>query len=244
MLSQKDKKIYKRQILGVRSLHIPGSNFVGRSEGLKYKQAIQELYCENYFQNIQPEDLLNDVTKNGLNNLIDKMKMSHQYFDVVFNYKPNGIGPGEVMLYFLINNSYLGGFKTGDLVVGNTTYEVKTPNVVARGGMNVATDVRLASIKNLDSVYYKLLTLQKRYNLSTLEKSQIDMIKQKEPENFKAIEAEFKDKVEEYFSNKVAIFLNGKASQRGRVEAVKKVKANEVTLNRITAREFKADIVL
>lgn len=245
MLSSIDKANYKRDILGFKTVYIPGADFIG-SRGLDYKEAIQELYCEVFFPSLTPNDLLNTADERSLNVLIDVMKSRHrQYFDFVFNYKPNGIGPGEVMLYFLTNNSKLAGFKTGDLVINDTTYEVKVPKIVSRNGKMVANDVRLASIKNLDNVYYKLLTLQRKYNLRTLEKSQLDILRQKDP-SMANIESDFQKGVEEYFSNKYAIFLYGgdAGGKRGSVAAVKKVKANEVSLLRVTAREFKADIEL
>lgn len=235
---------YIRNIEGIKTLQIPGKDFIG-SEGMKNKQAIQYLYIVHYFPEVRPTDLLNRVEMGQLNTAISKLKRSRN-FNLLFNYKPNGIGPGEVMMYFLLNDGVLGGVRQrGDLQVGSSLYEVKVPDILAN--KSAAYDVRLAGssgTQGMQEVLQELLTLRKSLNLINLESKQINIMRTQSKDKFDLIENKFGVEVENYFKNKKVIILNGSASNRGVVEAVKEVKAADVQLYRFTGNEFKATIKL
>lgn len=240
-LTEQEKK-YKEHILGIRKLNIPKGDFIKTNN-----YAIQQLYCDYYFKNIKQSELIaSGIKEYKLNSLITKIKQSGNFNDI-FDYTPSGIGPGEVMLYFLISNSELGGQrKRGDLKVGNVTYEIKVPEISS--GNKFARDVRIAGgggTESMQSVLGMLLALRKRLNLDNLEASKIDMMRTKAHSEFLEIEKIFAEGVEDYFKGKKVIILNGNETNRGMVVKIfDRVTRDKVTLYRYTGNEFKANISL
>lgn len=240
---------YTKQIEGVKVLYIPQRDFIGE-QGLKRKKAIQYLFLKHYFtKTLMRSEFLNDISGmrvGTLNSLINKLRTSRN-FDAVFNYTPGGIGPGEVMLYFLTNNSSLGGFKTGDITIGSNNYEVKVAPIPVRENKGYASDVTLGSTLRLNGVLNKLEALRKKLNLDSLSSENINVMRQRADAEFKLIEKEFKEQVVGYFKGKQVIILNnGKNNSglRGKVETVKHVEFDDVQLYRYTRSDFKALIKL
>lgn len=242
----KEERKYVREIEGVRTIYIPGVDFI-KNNGRKNKQAIQHLYLKHYFTNLEKLELIErfDSSKvTALNNLLSKIRSTPK-FSVLYDYQPGGIGPGEVILYFLISSVTLGGFKTGDLEDSSgQVYEVKVGNM---SGPDAIEDVRLANATGLNEVYKRLVDLQTKLNLGnnreSIEKSKMQDLRNKGGEEFAAIEDMFKDKVVSYFQNKQAILMEGKKSKEmGKIAAIKKIRKEDVSIHRYTNGEFKARI--
>lgn len=239
---------YTKNIEGVKTLYIPGSDFIG-TQGTKNKRAIQYLFLKHYFPKIvKPKELLDDINSTkvqSLNSLITRLKRSPR-FDMVYGYKPSGIGPGEVLLYFLVTGSTLSGFKTGDLKdKSNRSYEVKVGDPI---GTEAIEDIRLANAKGLRETYNDLIKLQKKLGVvntkESIEKSIVQQLRDKGGNEFTLIENEFKDRVVEYFSNKQAVLMYGdkKKPNFATIAAIKTIRAQDVSLHRFTNGEFKAQI--
>ena len=75
----------------------------------------------NEFDRLRQKDF--DVGK--INTSINELKKSTN-FDYLYNARYGKLGPGEVMLYLLIDKASLGSGKTGDVVLGNKKIEVKS----------------------------------------------------------------------------------------------------------------------
>lgn len=238
---------YIKNIEGVKSFFIPASDFIGAA-GIRNKKAIQYLYLTNYFlRTIKRSELLDTLDGSKiqtLNNLINKLKKSPK-FDLMYSYTPSGIGPGEILLYFLTNNSTLGGFKTGDLRIGGKVFEVKVGGVL-ESVSNAIEDIRLANAKGLKPIYYDLIELQNKLNIEnkkeSIEKSIVEQLRLKGGDEFVKIENEFKQLVQSYFNGKQAVLMVGNTSRKGKVAAIKNILASDVSLHRYTNNEFKARI--
>lgn len=240
----KQEREYKDSILGIKTINIHKSDFTKTNS-----YAIQQMYCEHYFKNISQSDLLtaSDVNVSNLNELIRKIKQSGRFNDI-FNYKPDGIGPGEVMMYFLIADSQLGGQnERGDLTVGNTKYEIKVPEIMADG--KTANDVRIAGgggTPLMRQVMKELADLERTLKITGgLKYSNLMIMKKADEKSYNLMEKKFKEGVAEYFSGKKVIIIKGNGSERGQVmKIIDKVTEDMVSLYRVTGSEFKASIKL
>ena len=240
----KEEREYKDSILGIRTITIPKGDFTKANS-----YAIQQLYCEHYFKNINQSELLTDseVNVTNLNALIRKIKQSGKFEDI-FNYKPEGMGPGEVMMYFLIADGHLGGQnERGDLTVGTTKYEVKVPEILADG--RTANDVRIAGgggTPLMRQVMTELTDIERKLKISGgLKYSNLKIMEKAEPEAYRLMEDKFRKGVAEYFSGKKVIIIRGNGSERGQVmKIIDKVTEDMVSLYRVTGSEFKATIKL
>jgi hypothetical protein len=219
------------------SLNLVGSDF-NTIKGRKYE--IQYLIKKHFFPKFDLSNTLEDtvIKKEKINHIIDLLKSENaDKFEVLFNFRPIGVGPGEALLYFIYDKAVLGGgSKSGDIFIGGNEYEVKS---VKMKGENEVYDFRLGGTVPISNIMKKLTDLSGKEK--EISGSDIAAIKAKQPKEFKKIEDEFcKIAYDHYFSKHDVIFFNnGTGEERGNVITVKKVRQSDIRIERVTSGVIK-----
>lgn len=233
------------RVLGVRTFNIRGKDF----ESTKYKKEVQHIIGMHYFPKFNLDKTLNKLDQNRFNQLVEELRTeSPMFLDMLHNIKPSGIGPGEVLLYFLLNNAYLGGGSSAgvDLIDGSTPYEVKAVDINTK---NEALNFKVGGKTELAAIQAQLAALCKKYKLpgdtSSVTKSTIDRLKQIAPQEFKFVEDMYIDAVYGYFKGHKVIFIqNTGKSKMSRIAAIKEVQRKDITMERVTSNTIKPLIKL
>jgi hypothetical protein len=217
------------------SLNLTGSDFTS----LRFKKEIQYLIKKHFFPEFDLSNTLESstISKEDINTLVKILKsQSAQNFERLFNFRPQGIGPGEALLYFIYDKVILGGgSKAGDVTIGKKEYEVKS---VLQRQSGELYDFRLGSTVPLVDVIEKLLSMSN--SDKDVNSSQIAELKKSMPKEMKKIEDQFaKLAYDFYFSKHDIIFFNNAGKNQGDVIAVKSVKAADIRIDRVTAGTIK-----
>lgn len=216
------------------------------------KKEIQYLFTKYFFPEFNLSDTIDIIDQNALNMLMLKLKQINLHgFNNLYNYNLKGLGPGEILLYYLVNTAILGGGSSAgeDLIIVNgNVYEIKA---IQKTSNNCAVDFKLGGTVNLSSIINELIRIRDRLELSDsrrseIKKTNIDLIKQKAPNTFKDIETEYKTIThKEYFGKHEIIFMNNKNKSRlGLIEKVKHVCFDDISIERVTSGTAKPIIRL
>lgn len=234
----------------VRSFNIKGADL----ESTKYKAEIQHLYATYQFPDFDLEKTIKGMNVGKINKLIDQLKtIDRGNFDALYDYQPKGVGPGEALLYFLIDDAVLGGGTSAgvDVKIGGSNYEVKGANLSADKrsvyGFKLGGTVDVTNMVN-KAVQYKeelgFTTAGKGKN--EVNKTQMAAIKKKYPREWAKIEKEYADKAHRYFGNTPVIFFNNNRSGGGKLTkaagniiTVKTVRKNDIEIDTITQGTIK-----
>lgn len=216
----------------------------------KYQAEIRYLFTLGYFPKFDSKNFVDKLDVRTLNKSILELKReSSQKFNSLYKYKLSGVGPGEVMLFFLINDAHLGGglSTAADLFVKNKAYEIKSAKVSNKG---IAYDFRLGGTVSLAKIMTALNDIRIEHKLggssSSISGDVIDAMRQKAPFEFSNVEKEYARLVEEYFSGHKVIFMNNSdsMSKMGHIESIQNVVASDVTIERLTSGTVKPRIKL
>jgi hypothetical protein len=211
----------------------------------KFKKEIRYLYVKNFFPNFNTDLFTKQVKADKLNKAIEALKKEDAArFNNLIGFTPGGLGPGEVMLYFLIDDAQLGGAGSAgvDVVVGSNKYEVKAVKVSKD---DVASDFKLGGTVPLSNLIMSLNTLREKLNLggsrTEMAKSIIDQMKKQAPDEYGKIEHSYQQiTYNNYFKNHEIIFINnGSGPKYGTIEAVKQVKISDIMIERATSGTIK-----
>lgn len=231
--------------LKTTSFDLKPSDFVSS----KYQEEIRYLFTMGYFPKFDNDNFVNIVDQRKLNSAILALKKeSMPKFINMYKYKLSGVGPGEVVLFFLINDSKLGGGNSAsvDLFVKNSRYEIKSAKISNDG---LAYDFRLSSTISLTKIITALNDLRIRHKLSggnnSMSGDVIDGLRKKASFDFSQVEKEYGKLVEDSFKAQV-IFMNNSTSpsKMANIEAIQKVKAEDVTIECVTGGTIKPRIKL
>lgn len=232
--------------LKVSSFNLKPSEFTT----LIHKKEIQYLFNMHFFPKFDISKTIDGVNMEKLNTLIATLKnQDMENFKKLHNYNLKGIGPGEVTLYFLINNAKLGGGASAglDIMVGGKGYEVKAVSVSTD---NMAYDFKLGGTIALDEFKTELnklrMKLEVRGSATEIAQNDLKLMKQKAPAEFNAIEQKFaKSAYDNYFSKHEVIFINNsKYAKVGDIAAIKSIKQNEIFLYHVTSGTIKPKVKL
>ena len=236
-----------RKAMRVTSFNLSAKDF----ESLKYKKEIQHLFNMNFFPKFDMSTLLNQVNKNKMNKVIsDLRKENATNFANLYQYNLKGLGPGEVMLYFILNNAYLGGGSSAglDLVVGSKGYEVKAVDYSPQGYVN---NFKVGGTFSLADIIRGVQELKKNTGLGTgaeVNSGELKKIQEKFPNELKNFYDIYADVTyRNYFKNHEIIFLSnnkGRTYQLGDVIDVIKVKKEQIQFERITSGTIKPRVLL
>jgi len=216
-------------------------------ESLKHKKEIQHLFHLNFFPKLDMSKMLDSVSENGLSKAISMVrKESGPKFEALYKYNIKGVGPGEVMLYFLLNNAHLGGgsSKGLDLVDKSGNFEVKAVDYSPSG--KYVNNFKVGGTVALADIMRGVIDLKKKVGgsaSSEVNNSDLIDIEKKFPNELKKYKDMYVDRTyNEYFKNHKIIFLSNKKGggyQLGDLIAIKQVKKSDIMFERITSGTIK-----
>lgn len=226
---------------------------------LKYKRAIQFLYSTHLFSSrtfdIETESIkgTSGITETNLNRLITQLKaINRDGYKNMYEYTPKGAGPGEVALFYLIQDAVLSGTEKGvDVKVAGADYEVKATNVGGAGANKFAYNFFMGRAMDFSPIISELTNLARQHKLSVTESNigaeVINALKVKDPKKYEEIRSKYAAQTKlQYFSSKNIIFFNHNQnlSTRGSVAAVKVVQASDIDMHTVTQNSIKPKILL
>lgn len=232
--------------LKVSSFNLKPAEFIT----LNHKKEIQYLFNMHFFPKFDIAKTIDGVNIDTLNNLITSLKTQNMaMFKKLHKYSLEGIGPGEVTLYFLINNCKLGGGRSAgvDVIVGSKGYEVKAVSVSLD---RMAYNFKLGGTIPLDETKVALNKLRVKLGIggsaTEISPEKLKDMKQQAPAEYNAIEAKFaKLAYDGYFSKHEVIFINNTdTSKQGNIESIKQIKQNEIFLYHVTSGTIKPKVKL
>lgn len=230
----------------ITSFNLTAADFTS----LKYKKEIQHLFNLYFFPKFDINKTASSFNENTINSLISVLKSEDRsMFEKLHNYNLKGVGPGEVTLFFLIDNAQLGGGSSAgvDVRIGAKGYEVKAVKVSRD---KIASDFKLGGTVPLTDIIDELYKLNTKLKLpgkkTEMSGSIMDSMREKAPSDFKAIETKFKEiAYQSYFKNHEVIFINnGSGQDLGNIEAVKKISKAEIFIERVTSGTVKPKVKL
>lgn len=219
----------QKSVTGIKitSLNLTRSLLSTVDDSKKY--TIQKVLEENLFN----KPIVNTEVERGLNirsfnSKVDMLKsLNRVSFEKLFSM--NGInisggdtGPGELLLYFLIDECYFNRSTNIDVRIGNQAYEVKGARISAAGEYVDLTTGNITSpelLKITKDLIELNSSVNKSTNVSTVEASDIKKLKEKAKDEFNNIEKRYQDEIcKLYFKNKKFIFFNNNTgSNRGHI---------------------------
>lgn len=199
----------------------------------KNQTAIRYFYLTNKFD-LNRSPFINGIDKSRINSAISILKTNNSSsLSEMYNFKPKkDAGPGEFLLYFLINSSSIEG--VGDLKLNGQTYEVKSAKITNSFGKKSAYDFQTGTYSSFDTIsnlnsLSKYLFDKKDADFTKLKKSEIDQIRNNE--YYKKIEMSYaKNVVDKYFKDDEIIFFNRETQL---IESIKKVKPSDISIYRV-----------
>lgn len=229
----------------VTSFNLLTSDF----QSLNNKSAIQFLFKRHFFPNFNLDRLGNGVDMVQLNKLIDTLKTESQTrVRLLHKYPMKGLGPGEILLYFLVNDGYLGGGNSAG--VDMTTkgdgkkYEIKSCNQSKDG---FAYNFKLGGTFNTSDIISEALKLKTKVKAGGegVNSSAVKLIKQTVPDEWNALEEKYRARAfDNYFKSHETIFMYNSTSKMGNIFAIKQVKKEEIFIDVITSGIIKPRIRL
>ena len=237
-------------------------------QSLKYKKEIQYIIAKNWFPKFDLTRLKKGVNVKHLNGIIKDLRSENRKnFEELFKYQKSGIGPGEVMIYFLIDDaSVQGGASAGvDIVlIDGQQYELKGANV--SGDKKYLYNFKLGGTGGDAKLIAKAVDLRDKLGLKSKGKGKQEVnatmqaaIAKAYPKEWAAIKKEYVDSAHKYFEGmKVIFFNNNKSSKKdpdtgkpvsilgnssGDIATIKKeIKKSDLLLHTITSGVIKPKI--
>jgi hypothetical protein len=220
-------------------------------ENLKHKKEIQHLFHLNFFPKFDMSNLLDRVDENKMSALIKALrKESPSNFEHLYKYNLKGVGPGEVLLYFILNKAHLGGGSSAglDLVDASGGYEVKAVDVSPQGYMN---NFKVGGTFSMADIIRGVQDLKKAAGLGSgaeVNGAHLKEIEKKYPEEMQRYYNQYADLTyNNYFKNHKIIFMSNKKGggyQLGDIITIKQVNRDDIVFERITSGTIKPRIKL
>lgn len=233
---------FLRRAEKVTSFNLTTADF----ESTENKAEIQYIITKNFFPDFDTAKTLTAVNKDNLNTLIRELKLiDKRLFAKLHNYPLKGVGPGEATLYYLLDNSRLGGGGSAgvDLVVGSKKYEIKA--VKPRVKTGDFHDFKLGGTVRLDDIMGELADLKKKLGMGDearkIPGKEIQKMKKDAPREFAKIEKKFGDRAFKYFEGDEVILINNDSNKKdyGEIIYVGKISRNNIGLERVTQGTIK-----
>lgn len=183
------------------------------------------------------------VEIDNLNNSISILKeIDSEGFDTLYSFVIPGVGPGELLMYYLVDDVVLGGGSSAgvDVISSTGNFEVKA---VAQRLKNkifgeCLVDFKLGGGVPLDEI---ITSLKQLSGISTTEISMETINPFRNDGAFIEIENEYKRLTAEYFSNHNVVFFNHSKNMklRGSLIRIGAVKEENVFIERVTSGTVK-----
>jgi len=216
-------------------------------ESLRYKEEIQFLFRTHFFPKFNMDNCIDRVSEGGLRKGIKALQKSNSTnFSSIYKYNIKGVGPGEVMLYFLLNNGHLGGGSSAgvDIVDAAGSFEVKAVDYSANG--KYVNNFKIGGTFSIADIMRGIQGLKKKAGLGTgseVNSGHLEAIRNKYPAELKKFEQMFIDRsYNNYFKGHKIIFLSNKKGggyNLGDLIALKQVQKKDIIMERITSGTIK-----
>lgn len=236
----------------VTSFNLTSADF----ESLTYKREIQSLFVKYYFPRFDLSHTLDTLDVQQFNAVVDRLRSeSPEMLQALLKYPLKAKGPGEVLMFFIINPAYLAGlFSPGmDVRIDPDQYEVKAATI-SRGH---ATNFKLGSAVPLASLMSDIAHLYEHVNShwpGTLPDDQteteicgsaINALRRAAPDDFACIEAAYaKASYDYYFKAHPVVVIHNTGKRCGHIEKVGYVAQEDITIERLTNGTLKPRIRL
>ena len=238
---------FMKRAASVTSFNLTANDFTS----LKYKKEIQTLYSQYMFPSFDPSMAMKKMDIARYNYLIYMLKRdSKEQYEKLHNLPLRGVGPGEAAMFLLIKDAHLGGGSSAgvDLVVGSKKYEIKAAKWRFKSSKDSVYDFKLGGnitgmtkvISDLQELAYELKLVSEK-NASTIPGSVINQIEKADPKRFDLILKQYQKLASSYFGDHETIFIQTESNQKdfGEILAIKKVKPEDITIERYTSNVIK-----
>lgn len=231
----------------VTSFNLTAADF----QTTRYKKEIQALYQQHMFPSFSPDMALKNLTAREYNNLVGLLKSDDRaQYEKLHNLPLRGVGPAEAVLFLLTQDGSLGGGASAgvDLIVGGKRYEVKAVKWKSKTTKDTVADFKLGgNIPGMAQFEAKLQALFFEFNITTspgapeIKGSLFEQFQRRFPKIYKAQEEQYQKLAQSYFANHETIFIQTEANQPdfGEIIAIKKVKPEDIRMERYTSRSIK-----
>jgi len=240
-------------------------------QSLTFKSEIRFLITRKYFPELQTSDIFlpKITTAKELNKSLSTIASLNPgaMLDLLQLNAGSGLGPGEALLYFLLDGVTIGGGSSAgvDVIDGGTKYELKA--VKLRKNDMMLTDFKLGGTVDISGIQKKLMDLKKAM-LETLpkvkegEKTGINndhikafqnskvkkVIKERGLTNYEDLEKEFQELAyNEYFKAHPIIFMGSKGANKsefGRIFAIMDVQKEDIRMHQVTSSTIKPGVII
>ena len=242
----------------VTSFNLTSKDFTS----LKYKKEIQHLIRMHFFPKFDlSRTISGKPTKKELNSLIRSLKKENiSKFNSLHNYPISAIGPGEVTLFFLLDDAHLGGGSSAaaDIKIGSVDYEVKAGNFNEK--QNAYKDFKLGGTVPMEKMVNAAFALRnivdpnlKMGKRGKAEKNGVNQQQQEAIFKDRKLMAQWKSQVQDPYRKAAVRYLNKNPlillinttpkPEVGEVYHIGKIKPNNVFVDVITQGTIKPKIL-
>lgn len=217
----------------------------------RYKKEIQSLYQQYMFPSFSPDMALKTLNVRQYNNLVQKLKSDDKVqYEKLHNLPLKGVGPAEAVLFLLTQDGHLGGGSSAgiDLIIGAKKYEVKAAKWKSKVTKDTVADFKLGGnipgMTQLESEIQKAFFYAGYTKLIGTPEIKFSLFQQFEkeyPDVYNEFEKKYQKLAQSYFAGHETIFIQTKADEPdfGEIIAIKKVKPEDIKMERYTSRSIK-----
>lgn len=237
-----------------RATKVTSFNLQARDfESLTYKKEIQYLFKTYFFPNFDLGNTVNGFQVDRINGLVDALKSENaKALAALHKYSLKGVGPGEVLMYFLIKDAHLGGGSSAgvDLVVGSEQYEIKS---VERHSSGYVYGFKLGGTVNIADITQDIVALAKQFKddlrltrPTEIGKVALQKLSELAPREYNEIVGRYrKAAYDGYFKLHPIIFMyNTGKRNMGKIIAVQNVQLNDIDIDAVTSGTIKPKVTL
>lgn len=238
---------FMKRATKITSFNLRPSDF----QTTEYKFEIQSLYYQYMFPSFKPEMALSNFTKDGYNKLVRLLKTDDkdQYFNL-HRLELSGVGPAEAVIFLLTKQGTIaGGSSAGvDIIMGPKKYEVKAAKWKSTVKKDYVSDFKLGgNIPGMTQFESKLQQIFYDLKITTspgepeIKGSLFERLERQYPILYKEQEKKYQQLAMNYFGSHEVIFIQNDKTQSdfGEIIAIKKVKTEDIKMERYTSRTIK-----
>ncbi len=200
-----------------------------------YREQILSLFKKHWFKgDIEQIDISHSNDFYKLNSIIENIRSNDMLFKRLFHYPLKRTGNAEVLLFLLINNSYLSSARTSgkDIIVGNDSYEVKNCRVSRKYKSDdfYFSNFKLGNSLPLDYIINEICCFYNRVPKGS------EINKLRDNADFLKIEEQYRNiAFNNYFKNNNIVFID----KNGVVQFSGQIKKEQIYIDTITEGTIK-----
>ena len=202
------------------------------------------------FPSFSPEKALGTINLRGYNKLVELLKKDDKsQYEKLHNLSLKGVGPGEAVMYLLTKNGKLGGGSSAgvDIINGTSKFEIKAAKWKSKRTKDSVFDFKLGgTLPGMTQIESDLQNLAFELGLQpkgspSIPESNLKEMKKLNPNKYNDIEQRYQKLAGKYFGNHDTIFLQTEKNQPdfGHILSIKKVKPEDIKMERFTSKSIK-----